>query len=81
MAIEAEVNRRLGRSEPPPEARAEIVRRFRTFTRLASVDIDTARPSLDGLGGNSSAALEQAISKAVEVACECDPSPEVAEKR
>ncbi len=78
-AIEAEVNRRLGRSEPPPETRSEIVRRFRTYCRLASISLDTARPSLDGLGGNSSTSLELAVSKAVEVACECDPAPEVAE--
>ncbi|MFQ5512852.1 MAG: PAS domain-containing protein [Myxococcota bacterium] len=78
-AIEAEVDRRLGRSEPTPHARREIVRRFRSFCRLASVDPRVARPSLDGLGGTHPAGLEQAISRAVEVACECGPSPEIAE--
>ncbi len=69
-AIDAEVNRRLGRAEPSPYARAEIVRRFRSYCRLASVDLDAARPSLDGLGGNPSSALERALANAVDVACE-----------
>jgi PAS domain S-box-containing protein len=77
--IEDEVDRRLGRREPPPAARREVVRRFRSFSRLASIDLDSARPSLDGLGGNSPAALEQAIEVAVDVACLCEPEPSVAE--
>ncbi len=76
-AIEAEVDRRLGRAEPPPAARAEIVRRFRSFCRLASLDLSSARPSLDGLGGISPDGLEQAISTAVEVARSCAPAREV----
>ena len=36
-SIEAEVNRRLGRAEPAPEVRAEVIRRFRTYCRLASL--------------------------------------------
>lgn len=75
--IHAEVDRRLGRKEPPPAARAEIVRRFRSFCRLASLYPDVARPSLDGLGGNSPAALERAVALAVDVACECQPGPEI----
>ncbi len=75
--IEDEIDRRLGRGEPPPEARLEVVRRFRSFVRLASVDLDAARPSLDGLGGNSPAGLEKAIEVAVDVACLCDPPPAV----
>ncbi len=77
-AVEAEVNRRMGREEPPPEVRAEIVRRFRTYCRLASLAVATARPSLDGLGGNSPASLERALGRAVEVALECGPTAEVA---
>jgi PAS domain S-box-containing protein len=76
-AIEDEVDRRLGRSEPPPEARLELVRRFRSFVRLASIDLENARPSLDGLGGNSAAGLEKTIEIAVDVACLCDPPAEV----
>lgn len=76
-AIDAQVNRRMGRSEPPPEIRSEVVRRFRTFCRLASMNIDTARPSLDGLGGNTSIALEESVHHAVVVACECGPPPHV----
>ncbi len=76
--IEAEVDRRMGREEPPPEVRGEIVRRFRTFCRLASLDVGAARPSLDGLGGNSPGALEQVLARAVEVALECSPPLEVA---
>ncbi len=68
--IEAEVHRRLGRAEPPPYPRAEIVRRFRSYCRLASADLASARPSLDGLGGNPSAGLERAVVTAVEVARE-----------
>ncbi len=67
-AIETEVNRRLGRAEPAPEVRAEVIRRFRTFCRLASLSLDTARVSLDGLGGNSALALEESVRVAVEVA-------------
>jgi PAS domain S-box-containing protein len=65
--IEAEVNRRLGRAEPAPEIRAEVIRRFRTFCRLASLSFDTARVSLDGLGGNSALALEDTVRAAVDV--------------
>jgi PAS domain S-box-containing protein len=67
-AIEVEVNRRLARAEPAPEVRAEVIRRFRTFVRLASLSLDTARVSLDGLGGNSALALENTISAAVDIA-------------
>lgn len=77
-AIDAEVNRRMGRSEPPPEVRGEIIRRFRTFCRLASINLDTARPSLDGLHGNASISLEESVTVAVRVARECGPEPEVA---
>lgn len=66
--IETEVERRLGRLEPPPAARSEIVRRFRTFCRLASLDWDAARPSFDGLAGNSAIGLENVVNTAVEVA-------------
>jgi PAS domain S-box-containing protein len=67
-AIEAEVNRRLGRAEPAPEARLEIVRRFRSFCRLASVDWAMARPSLEGLAGHSCDGLETAVRIAAESA-------------
>jgi PAS domain S-box-containing protein len=77
--IEDEVDRRLGRGEPSPEARLEIVRRFRSFVRLASIDLDSARPSLDGLGGNSPAGLEKAIEIAVDVAGLCEPPAAVME--
>ncbi len=77
-AIEAEVDRRMGGAQPTPAARAEIIRRFRTYCRLASLDSNAARPSLDGLGGNEPAALERALSVAVEIAIECGPEPEVA---
>ncbi len=76
-AIEVEVNRRLARAEPAPEVRAEVIRRFRTFVRLASLSADTARVSLDGLGGNTSLALETTISTAVEIAVSFDATPEV----
>jgi PAS domain S-box-containing protein len=66
--IEAEVNRRMGREEPPPEVRIEIVRRFRSFCRLVSFGITAARPSLEGLSGNSSYGLERTIDTAVKVA-------------
>lgn len=75
--IEVEVNERIGRGEPPPAARAEIVRRFRSFCRLASIDLDAARPSLDGLGGNPPAGLERAVACAVEIACECGASGDI----
>ncbi len=78
-AIDAEVNRRMGRAEPPPEVRGEVVRRFRTFCRLASISLDTARPSLDGLHGNASIALEESVRQAVQIARECGPEPEVAD--
>ena len=68
--IEIQVNRRLGRGEPTPYARSEIVRRFRSFCRLASVDWSAARPSFDGLSGNSASGLEQAVAEAVTVAVE-----------
>ncbi len=68
--IEIQLNRRLGRAEPTPYARSEIVRRFRSFSRLASIDWGAARPSLDGLGGNSPGALEKAVELAVQVASE-----------
>ncbi len=70
-AIEAEVDRRLGRADPAPEARAEIVRRFRSFCRLASVDPGMARPSLEGLAGQSCDGLENAVRIASEVATTC----------
>jgi PAS domain S-box-containing protein len=76
--IEAEVDRRLGRAQPPPHARAEIVRRFRSFSRLASADIGASQPSLEGLGGNSSAALERAVQVAVDVALLCGAPQDVA---
>ena len=41
-AIEDEVNRRLARAEPAPEVRAEVIRRFRTFVRLASLSPEAA---------------------------------------
>lgn len=78
-AIDAEVNRRMGRNEPPPEVRGEIVRRFRSFCRLASLSPDAARPSLDGLHGNESIALEESVSQAVRVAIECGPEAPIAE--
>jgi PAS domain S-box-containing protein len=77
-AIEAEVNRRLGRVEPAPEVRAEVIRRFRTYCRLASLSLDTARVSLDGLGGNTALALENTVSAAVEVANGFGATPEIA---
>ena len=77
-AIEAEINRRLGRGQPAPAVRAEVVRRFRTYCRLASFDVDTARPALEGLGGNDASALERVVTKAVEIAIECGPPVEVA---
>jgi PAS domain S-box-containing protein len=76
-AIEVEVNRRLARAEPAPEVRAEVIRRFRTFVRLASLSADTARVSLDGLGGNSALALENTISAAVQIANSFEPTAEV----
>ncbi len=76
-AIEVEVNRRLARAEPAPEVRAEVIRRFRTFVRLASLSADTARVSLDGLGGNSALALENTVSAAVEIANSFGTTPEV----
>jgi PAS domain S-box-containing protein len=76
-AIEVEVNRRLARAEPAPEVRAEVIRRFRTFVRLASLSAETARVSLDGLGGNSALALENTISAAVQIANSFDPAPDV----
>jgi PAS domain S-box-containing protein len=76
-AIEVEVNRRLARAEPAPEVRAEVIRRFRTFVRLASLSADSARVSLDGLGGNTSLALENTITAAVQVAVSFDATPEV----
>ncbi len=75
--IESEVDRRIDRGEPSPYARAEIVRRFRSFCRLASIDRAAARPSLDGLGGNDPAGLERAVSIAVEVAVECCDQVEI----
>ena len=63
--IEEELNRRLGRNAPPPAARLEIVRRFRSFSRLASIHFEDARPALDGLGGNSPESLERAIERVV----------------
>lgn len=78
-AIDAEVNRRMGRAEPPPEVRSEIVRRFRSFCRLASLSPEAARPSLDGLHGNESISLEESVSQAVQVARECGPEPAVAD--
>ena len=77
QVIEAEVHQRLGRAEPSPYARAEIVRRFRSYCRLASAEIASARPSLDGLGGNPSAGLERAVATAVEVAREQTQSEEL----
>lgn len=76
-AIDVEVNRRLARAEPAPEVRGEVIRRFRSFVRLASLSADTARVSLDGLGGNTALALENTISAAVEIAISFGPTPEV----
>jgi len=76
-AIEAEVNRRLGRAEPAPEVRAEVIRRFRTYCRLASLSLDTARVSLDGLGGNTALSLEATVRCAVEVANSYGAPPEI----
>jgi PAS domain S-box-containing protein len=76
--IDAEVDRRLAREDPPPEARLEIVRRFRSYCRLASIGVSAARPSLDGLGGQSAFGLERAVQTAVQVALECDPPEPVA---
>ena len=78
-AIEAEVNRRLGRAEPSPEVRAEVIRRFRTFCRLASLSVETARVSLDGLGGTNALALEASVHAAVEIARSLGTTPEVAQ--
>ena len=77
-AIEVEVNRRLGRAEPAPEVRAEVIRRFRTFCRLASLSLDTARVSLDGLGGNHALALEHTVATAVDVAKSFGPEAGIA---
>jgi PAS domain S-box-containing protein len=71
--IDAEVDRRLAREEPPPDVRLEIIRRFRSFCRLASIGISNARPSLDGLGGQNAFALERAVQTGVRVAIECGP--------
>jgi len=76
--IQAEVDRRLERAEPPPAARAEIVRRFRTFCRLSSLDYKAARPSLDGLAGNDPAGLERTVQIATDVAIQCCPRGDVA---
>ena len=77
--IENEVDRRLGRLDPPPAAREEIVRRFRTFCRLASLDWDAARPSFDGLGGQSAGGLESAVVAAAEAASQTAPSSQIRE--
>lgn len=77
--IEFEVNRRLGRVGPPPAARGEIVRRFRTFCRLASLDWNAARPSFDGLGGQTAGGLESAIVAATVAASDCAPTDEIRE--
>jgi len=77
--IESEVDRRLGRLEPPPAAREEIVRRFRTFCRLASLDWDAARPSFDGLGGQTAGGLESAVVAAAEAASQTAASNQVRE--
>jgi PAS domain S-box-containing protein len=69
-AIGGEVDRRLGRAQPPPDVRAELVRRFRSFTRLAAVHAD-AQPSLEGLAGFSAQSLERAIAAAVDAALLC----------
>jgi PAS domain S-box-containing protein len=79
-AIEDEVNRRLGRAEPPPGARAEILRRFRSFCRLASLDPGAARPSLDGLQGHPALALEEVVRQGSEVAGQLAPQPEIADQ-
>ena len=76
--IGAEVDRRLGRSQPAPEVRAEIVRRFRSFCRLQSVKAAPALPSLEGLAGNSPAALERTVETAVDVALLCGAPQDVA---
>lgn len=78
-AIQAEVDRRIDRGEPAPAARAEIVRRFRSFCRLASIDRGAARPSLDGLGGNDPVGLERAVGIAVDVAVDCCEELEIQE--
>lgn len=77
VTIDREVDRRLGRGEPTPAARVEVIRRFRSFCRLASIGGGAARPSLDGLGGNSPSGLEDAIELAVDVACLCQPAEPV----
>jgi PAS domain S-box-containing protein len=77
--IEREVDERLGRTGPAPAARAEIVRRFRSFARLASLDWDAARPSFDGLGGNTAAALESTIGAAVDAAAGLTHASEIRE--
>jgi PAS domain S-box-containing protein len=77
-AMEDEVNRRLGRAEPGPGARAEILRRFRSFCRLSSLDPASARPSLEGLQGNASLALEEVVRHGAEFAAARAPLPQIA---
>jgi PAS domain S-box-containing protein len=77
--IQQEVDRRLAGKQPAAHPRAEIVRRFRSYCRLASIHPEAARPSLDGLGGTPIPALETAVSVAVEASCGLGPPPAVAE--
>ena len=77
--IELEVNRRLGRASPPPDAREELIRRLRSYARLASVDWNTARPSFDGFAGYSARALERTAQTTVETAGEFSDEPAIRE--
>ena len=77
--IELEVNRRLGRASPPPDAREELIRRLRSYARLASVDWNTARPSFDGFAGYSARALERTVQTTVETAGEFSDEPAIRE--
>ena len=53
------------------------MRRFRTFCRLASLDWDAARPSFDGLGGQTAGGLENAVVAAAEAASQTAPSNQI----
>lgn len=77
--IELEVNRRLGRASPPPDAREELIRRLRSYARLASVDWNAARPSFDGFAGYSARALERTVQTTVETAGEFSDEPAIRE--
>lgn len=77
--IELEVNRVLGRATPPPEVREELIRRLRSYARLASVDWNAARPSFDGFAGFSARALERTVQTTVEVASGFSDEPAIRE--